>query len=109
MKTIIAIVIALCFTTSAYAHNTSGAHSHGKQIVTVDDIIEYRALVVKRMNERLVSGDLTEEQQTAIMRRIFAFEARDLPTQEQVDKRYAQKRKVWKKRKFRHRKLDIRG
>ena len=100
MKTIIAIVIALCFTTSAYAHNTSGAHSHGKQIVTVDDVIEYRALVVKRMNERLVSGDLTDEQQTALMRRIVAFEARDLPTQEQIDKRNAQKRKTWKKRKF---------
>ncbi len=105
MKTIIAIVIALCFTTSAYAHNTSSAHSHGMKhkVPTVEGIIEYRALVVKRMNERLVSGDLTDEQQTALMRRIVAFEARELPTQEQIDKRSAQKRKAWKKRKFRHR------
>ena len=98
MKKIVVLVIAVCFmsATNVYAHKMK------HKAVTVDQVKEYRTLVLERMNTRLESGELTEEQNASLTKRIASFEARPLPTQEQIDKRHAQKRKAWKKRKFRH-------
>lgn len=73
-----------------------------KEISTVDDVKEFRTLIVNRMYVRLESGDLSAKQADNLMKRIVNLETRPLPTQEQIDWRKAQKGKVWKKRKFRH-------
>ena len=97
------LIIAICFfSTSVFADT----NNQRKGISTVDDVKEYRVLVLERMNTKLESGKLTKKQTAFLTKKVANLVARPLPTQEQVDKRIAQKRKAWKKRKFQHKRKN---
>ena len=56
-----------------------------KDISTVDDVKEFRALMIKRMNSKLASGDLGKKGIKFLEKRIALLETKPLPTQEQIN------------------------
>jgi hypothetical protein len=86
MKTyLLPLVFATLFTSSVFADS----EMKRKDIKTVEDVKEYRAMVINKMTDRLNSGDLTEERANLLEKRIARFESKPLPTQEQIDWRLA--------------------
>jgi hypothetical protein len=76
------LVIAICFlSASVFADNDMKR----KDISTVDDVKELRALMIKRMNTKLASGDLGKREVKFLENRIALLETKPLPTQEQID------------------------
>lgn len=91
MKTyLLPLVFATLFTSSVFADS----EMKRKDIKTVEDVKEYRAMVVNKMTDRLNSGDLTEERANLLEKRIARFESKPLPTQEQIDWRLANPRDI---------------
>ena len=91
------LIIAICFfSTSVFADT----NNQRKGISTVDDVKEYRVLVLERMNTKLESGKLTKKQTAFLKKKIVRLENKPLPTQEQIDWRNTQKRKVRHKRRI---------
>ena len=84
------LIFVTLFATNAFAD--SGIKI--KNIKTVDDVKEYRAMVINKMTDRLSSGDLTEERANLLEKRIARFESKPLPTQEQIDWRLANPRDI---------------
>jgi hypothetical protein len=84
------LVFATLFTSSVFADS----EMKRKDIKTVEDVKEYRAMVVNKMTERLNSDDLTEERANLLEKRIARFESKPLPTQEQIDWRLANPRDI---------------
>ena len=76
------LIIAICFFSASVLADTNNQR---RGISTVDDVKEVRALMIKRMNTRLTSGDLSDKQVNFLMKRIVNLETRPLPTQEQID------------------------
>ena len=79
------LVFATFFTSSVYADSEMKI----KDIKTVEDVKEYRAMVINKMTDRLNSGDLTEERANLLEKRIAKLESKPLPTQEQINWRLA--------------------
>ena len=79
------LVFATLFTSSVFADS----EMKRKDIKTVEDVKEYRAMVINKATDRLNSGDLTEERANLLEKRIARFESKPLPTQEQIDWRLA--------------------
>ena len=75
------LVFATFFTSSVYADSEMKI----KDIKSVEDVKEYRAMVINKMTDRLNSGDLTEERANLLEKRIAKLESKPLPTQEQID------------------------
>ena len=92
------LIIAICFFSASVIADTNNQR---KGISTVDDVKEHRALVLERMHTKLESGKLTKKQTIFLTNKIETLVARPFPTQEQLDKR-----KVWKKRKFQHKRKN---
>ena len=91
MKTyLLPLVFATLFTSSVFADS----EMKRKDIKTVEDVKEYRAMVINKMTDRLNSGDLTEERANLLEKRIARFESKPLPTQEQIDWRLANPRDI---------------
>jgi len=84
------LVFATLFTSSVFADSDMKR----KDIKTVDDVQEYRAMVINKMTERLNSGVLTEERANLLEKRIAKLESKPLPTQEQIDWRRANPRDI---------------
>lgn len=84
------LVFATLFTSSVFADS----EMKRKDIKTVEDVKEYRAMVINKMTDRLNSGDLTEERANLLEKRIARFESKPLPTQEQIDWRLANPRDI---------------
>ena len=84
------LVFATLFTSSVYADS----EMKRKDIKTVEDVKEYRAMVINKMTDRLNLGDLTEERANLLEKRIARFESKPLPTQEQIDWRLANPRDI---------------
>ena len=84
------LVFATFFTSSVYADS----EMKRKDIKTVEDVKEYRAMVINKMTDRLNSGDLTEERANMLEKRIAKLESKPLPTQEQIDWRLANPRDI---------------
>ena len=100
------LIIAICFFSASVLADTNNQR---RGISTVDDVKEVRALMIKRMNTRLTSGDLSDKQVNFLMKRIVNLETRPLPIQEQIDRRKVQKAETWKKRNFQHKRRIRRG
>jgi hypothetical protein len=91
MKTcLLPLVFAILFTSSVFADS----EMKRKDIKTVEDVKEYRAMVINKMTDRLNSGDLTEERANLLEKRIVRLESKPLPTQEQIDWRLANPRDI---------------
>jgi len=91
MKTyLLPLVFATLFTSSVFADS----EMKRKDIKTVEDVKEYRAMVINKMTDRLNSGDLTEERANLLEKRTARFESKPLPTQEQIDWRLANPRDI---------------
>ena len=91
MKTyLLPLVFATLFTSSVFADS----EMKRKDIKTVEDVKEYRAMVINKTTDRLNSGDLTEERANLLEKRIARFESKPLPTQEQIDWRLANPRDI---------------
>ena len=89
-NSLLPIVLATFFTTSVFADSDIKR----KDIKTVKDVQEYRAMVINKMTDRLASGDLTEERANMLEKRITKLESKPLPTQEQIDWRLANPRDI---------------
>ena len=71
MKTyLLPLVFATLFTSGVFADSVMKR----KDIKTVEDVKEYRAMVINKMTDRLNSGDLTEERANLLEKRIARFE-----------------------------------
>ena len=67
MKTyLLPLVFATLFTSSVFADS----EMKRKDIKTVEDVKEYRAIVINKMKDRLNSGDLTEERANLLEREL---------------------------------------
>ena len=84
------LVFATLFTSSVFADS----EMKRKDIKTVEDVKEYRAMVINKMTDRLNSGDLTEERANLLEKKIARLESKPLPTQEQIDWRLANPRDI---------------
>ena len=76
------LVIAICFLSASVFADSD---MKSKDISTVDDVKELRALMIKRMNTKLASGDLDERRVKFLEKRIALLETKPLPTQEQLN------------------------
>ena len=76
------LVIAICFLSASIFADSDMKR---KDISTVDDVKELRALMIKRMNTKLASGDLGKREVKFLENRIALLETKPLPTQEQID------------------------
>ena len=82
MKTkLIPIMLTAVFTVNAFAD----VELKRKNIKTVEDVKEYRAQVIDKMNQRLDSGELKDKRANALEKRIALLSDKPLPTQEQID------------------------
>ena len=84
------LVFATLFTSSVFA----GFDMKLKDIKTVKDVKEYRAMVISKITNRLNSDDLTQERANILEKRIAKLESKPLPTQEQIDWRLANPRDI---------------
>jgi len=84
------LIFVTLFATNAFADS----EMKRKDIKTVEDVKEYRAMVINKMTDRLNSGDLTEERASMLEKRIAKLESKPLPTQEQIDWRLANLREI---------------
>ena len=84
------LVFATLFTSSVFADS----EMKRKDIKTVEDVKEYRAMVINKMTDRLNSGDLTEKRANLLEKKIARLESKPLPTQEQIDWRLANPRDI---------------
>ena len=82
MKTrLLPIMLTAVFTVNAFAD----VELKRKNIKTVEDVKEYRAQVIDKMNQRLDSGELKDKRANALEKRIALLSDKPLPTQEQID------------------------
>ena len=82
MKTkLLPIMLTAVFTVNAFAD----VELKIKNIKTVEDVKEYRAQVIDKMNQRLDSGELKDKRANALEKRIALLSDKPLPTQEQID------------------------
>ena len=82
MKTkLLPIMLTAVFTVNAFAD----VEIKRKNIKTVEDVKEYRAQVIDKMNQRLDSGELKGKKANAFEKRIALLSDKPLPTQEQID------------------------
>ena len=102
MKKIKGLIIAVCFLSASVFADSDMKR---KDISTIEDVKEFRVLILERMNTKLVSGDLDKRGVKFLKKRITLLETKPLPTQEQIDWHKAQKNKKWKKRKLQHKKI----
>ena len=84
------LVFATLFTSSVFADSDIKI----KDIKTVEDVKEYRAMVFNKLTDRLNSGDLTGKRANMLEKRIAKLESKPLPTQEQIDWRLANPRDI---------------
>ena len=76
------LMITICFlSVSVFADSDMKR----KDISTIDDVKEFRALMIKRMNSKLASGDLGKKGVKFLEKRIALLETKPLPTQEQIN------------------------
>ena len=85
------LVIAICFLSASVFADSDMKR---KDISTVDDVKELRALMIKRMNTKLASGDLDERRVKFLEKRIALLETKPLPTQEQLNWRKENRKAV---------------
>ena len=82
MKTrLLPIMLTAVFTVNTFAD----VELKRKNINTVEDVKEYRAQVIDKMNQRLDSGELKDKRANALEKRIALLSDKPLPTQEQID------------------------
>jgi len=82
MKTkLIPIMLTAVFTVNAFAD----VELKRKNIKTVEDVKEYRAQVIDKMNQRLDSAELKDKRANALEKRIVLLSDKPLPTQKQID------------------------
>ena len=82
MKTkLIPIMLTAVFTVNAFAD----VELKRKNIKTVEDVKEYRAHVIDKLNQRLDQGELKDKRANALEKRIALLSDKPLPTQEQID------------------------
>lgn len=84
------LFLATLFTTSVFAN----ADIKIKDIKTVDDVKEYRAMVINKMTDRLNSDNFAEERANMLKKKIAKLESKPLPTQEQIEWRLANPRDI---------------
>ena len=116
------LVIAICFlSASVFADSDMKRKDISKNISTVDDVKELRALMIKRMNTKLASGDLGKREVKFLENRIALLETKPLPTQEQIDWRKENREAVksskgqkgkgnaWKERKLMQKRRNLKN
>ena len=82
MKTkLIPIMLTAVFTVNAFAD----VELKRNNIKTVEDVKEYRAQVIDKMNQRLDLGELKDKRANALEKRIALLSDKPLPSQEQID------------------------
>tara|TARA_B100000470_G_C19457527_1_gene244401 strand:- start:150 stop:509 length:360 start_codon:yes stop_codon:yes gene_type:complete len=119
MKIKILVIAAWFLCASVFADE--GMKRKYMDISTVDDVREFRASKIERMNAKLASGDLNERRVKFLKKRISLLQTKPLPTQEQINwlkenhgvkksfKRQKNKGKAWKKRKLMHKKRNLKN
>ena len=85
------LIIAICFFSASVLADTNNQR---RGISTVDDVKEVRALMIKRMNTKLASGDLDERRVKFLEKKIALLETKPLPTQEQLNWRKENRKAV---------------
>jgi len=85
------LVIAICFLSVGVFADSDMKR---KDISTVDDAKEFRALMIKRINTKLASGDLGKRKIKFLKKRIALLETKPLPTQEQINWRKENRKAV---------------
>ena len=85
------LVIAICFLSAGVFADSDMKR---KDISTVNDVKEFRALMIKRMNTKLTSGDLGKRKIKFLEKRIALLETKPLPTQEQINWRKENRKAV---------------
>ena len=83
MKIKILVIASWFLCTSVFADE--GMKRKYMDISTVDDVREFRASMIERMNAKLASGDLNERRVKFLKKRISLLQTKPLPTQEQID------------------------
>ena len=96
LKRTLVLVVVLCFIPATNVYADKMKH----RITTIDDVKEFRTLVIKRMNTKLESDNTNKKQTAFLKKKIVRLENKPLPTQEQIDWRNTQKRKVRHKRRI---------
>ena len=119
MKIKILVIASWFLCTSVFADE--GMKRKYMDISTVDDVREFRASKIERMNAKLASGDLNERKVKFLKKRISLLQTKPLPTQEQIDWRKENREAVkssrgqkgkgnaWKERKLMQKRRNLKN